>query len=1827
MPDLSPLQIELAKARPIGNLVPAELFPEGMFGASGSSILGSIYYTDYSVQYGDLFSGQGVAVTLDMLIPANVELSVPGLSHVALGIGEQGFIPFTARVSWTSTGFNLAIEDVALNLRFSRDLLEPAEALGGGTYRVIPGDERAQVSATGSVLVNSDFDIAVEGFDEFDLGPVKIPSVNSIYLLLEGVKLDLSRTTVLPEIAAAGFGPEFQGLYVRNLQVAFQDDLSFIPLISASNFAIGTGGISGTISATFDLRYDNGQLTGDAAGELFGNSGIQIGLRKFELELRANEVVRSAITGQMVLPFFEQPVEIELSFDLKGNFAVGLKAVAGGVLAELTKEDLLSMKLRSFSFSRVDGEIAFSLGGSIKLLAGDVKWPEFGVNDLGLTRLSNGRWEVVVRGGWIDFAEPLRFEIGAFKGELRKVAWGALDEAGDRRFLGFSGSVGFVSQFALAAEFDDLRLIYPSPIDVTLERARIGLVIPDAVAFIGEVSKRGQGFGGSLDLTIIPIELRVLGGAEFGSATDSAGSFSYMQILLGLELPPPGIVLGSTPLAIRGGEMKFAMAMRPSMDPGWEWAVTPPKGIMHLSKMVPERDGRMFAAGLKITTTDGTLLAANVLLALILPGPVVMIEGRGAVLTKVFGEGDPGDPPFYKLMVINGKEKYVSSNLAINANLAKGVVKVSGTIGAFFDLEDSDNWYIQLGQKTPRSKRIEAIAYKVLRGTSYFEASAGPHLVFGGDFGIKGKVNFKVGHAKIDIRIGGEADLSWKPQHAAGMLDFHANIAIRACGFGAQMNAHGTLAAKSPYARYLYVAAGYRFSFNLPTPLPDVSGHGEIEKTWKDGSRITSFSQLVSEVRVDAEMPGIPATTLTRYATLAEHPAAVTAVPVVSLDARPTIQFSYPMNDDTPLRLAGNASNGQIMHRIGDDEFRFAVTSVRLQSRAIPVDQSLFDGFGTEEGWTTVSIPYGVWVADNSITGHSAAMTLRLFSNTPFTQFRQSGFQGRLATGLGLEFSSRDAGWLGSMADGDVLFGETQFLDLTEAAAASPAADLAARVEEQTPGYPFGLAASEWKYLGFADVPMAFGLQQQELTRTVAVRAVADASGAVRPFDVVDLHFLPPDELMPELRTVATLVRGVYFEGAIKVDFSVPVSECVLFLYPVKGRAASGWLPDDLSGKKPERPLDHATVIKLKGVLTELQRLLPEQAARRAIEDMIEQLEECYANTKAGKDGATCCTELKNIWSRLVASTKGGTGGKGKAYLKQLQALLAKACPNTWTAQSPPKDGVFLRFDLSAKASSDAKRNPVIIARRGRPDGEEEPVGTSEERDTPGDLYRIRIAKDDEPFDSVAIEEPGATTDQGWFLIAIGYLVDEEERHDVIADKTLEMIDVAWRGEPDTDGSDTGDGPAEVVLSPRSCYRLAVETTVDGSAPETNYYYFRTDGPPASYLKEYVAWPVPGAGSYPHFRDYDIALRFRTNYADKLFESLPLEIRLQSSSGTSLDHALGEHLAWEDEQTHLLRPEEQVYIDVLNAEGTVSIDPGAIPGDKSLALGGGAGGAGSLESDQEYRVALALAPGSGLALAKFPLGAAFYYVPQEIPVLLTPQLNGAVHLGGYRPSGQPEGSGTGNPQLTEDPELYTFTFRTSRYRSFAELFGPWTSGDAVPVALQLANDATLNAALSSLHTVSQTIWRPAQVALREKELQVRQRLATEEELLGLLDSKAAINAQLDEAVDLVLAELGNAPGALDPPPNDPEIYFSPRCILVRLPEPIEFARVSASYPGFDVLFACSADERTWLISPGSAAESFARGGVLSFGYHLDIGPHLPRQGYGGLVSEAAAIVL
>jgi len=1513
-----------------------------------------------------------------------------------------------------------------------------------------------------------------------------------------------------------------KGVYIEEAKIFFGGDLSFIPIESLGfeNGALTEDGFGGLIKASFELDYDSGVdpndendcvFKGDACGRILG---IHIGLRKFEIELHANEVVSSEITGQILFPFFNKPIEIELLLDLRGNIAFGLKGTDGAVLAELTKDDLINMKLDSFNFHHIQGqETAFILGGSIKPLFGDINWPEIGVNALKIVRSSNGDWEVKLDGGWIDLDEDMSFEIYNFKGGLKKFGLGLEDQ--NNRFIGFSGSISFVSGFALAAEFDDLKIIYPKEVDskfyenirLELQRAALGFAIPGAVSLIGEVSMKKPGFGGMIDVSIIPMQMRIIGAAEFGKYTD----FTYMQIFLDLKLPPPGIVLGTSPASVMGFKGKWAMNMCPSMDPGWTWAITPPKGVTPLSKMVPCKGGKMLGAGIQITTTDGYIITIDALFALLVPGPVVMIEGKGGILADILGEYMPSgatevlgdsaltEPPFYALVVINGEEQYFSANLDVNGELVKGVLGASGTADIFFDFQNSSNWWIKLGQREPKDKRIQSI-FLTRKTQGYFEMLPGPHIEAGGLIGFDARKDFKVGYAVLKAYIEGGAGISWKPEHIHGWLALVVDIGIKVCGFGLGLGASGSIEAMSPHPRFMEILAEYHYFFNMPWPLPDVEGSGEFRKTWEEGEHfpIEEFEQLINMVTIDSEVPGFPLQKLNSYDS-GNQPTKLSEVTLVTLDARPTISFQYPINDDTELPLAGNTSNGRILHTVGDARYDFSLKYIIIEKFEIGSDLDALLAEWNEPNllgkqWLDVPLSFGAWLAGPSITGKEGATHLRLWSKTPFTHFKQRRYTAATMAQTSLTQQIGDANWINS----DPTNGNEEIdldnitADQLDTMPEDSASNLSAIIEEESSEYPLGKPQGIWENIGFMQVPLQQRIKELDAPHGIKIAAVSVNDIRIRPFDVIDIPFFIIEDENSPYHKVKEMVRGIYFQGSIEIRFPFPVEECELYLYPI--------LSEKIVGGE------------------DIYRVFP--------------------------------------FSEIL---------------------------NPFESKYPPK---------------------ILVKGWKKNQDEEIPssIGHTDERETADGFYIIKISRSNYPIGSVMVNNMGTDL----FLVAIGYRLDTKDTYEDGKDRIERFNTNVWKEEPEN-----GETEDQGILKPSSCYRLTVgynagenESNGDPKIIEKRFY-FRTDGPPAEYIKNYIAWTLPEGNEYPFFREYAVGIHFNSNYIDKLFENTQLEIALQSSGGK---FSICENLQ-KKFQTHRLSPEEQVFIDAVNNSGIDSIDPIEVPKDLILVCDGYQ----TLEPDEIYNAGLRIKEGSGYKKVELVPDKQEQHFNQQYPSLMTENeanintvVNSEVPILGIA------GPSVGiKANLLDNFDLYQFNFRTSKYKNFVDMITESDSGGTDIKNFPLNNVAS-DFPKDEVKAYHET-WVARKSAIWGTKRLLQNRLAKEEDLLMAQDELSIASQDLDEFFDQVVVSLDLELNMISVQklPQKTTLYYSEYVLLMELPEPVEFTRLEISIVNKNLITVCNSAETRILIFPSPGEQGFTND-TLEITYKLDLGNDKPR---------------
>src|SRR5262249_27538599 len=137
-------------------------------------------------------------------------------------------------------------------LRFPPSILKPVAETPDQ-----PPPPFAQIDLQGSFVLDGDSNVSINGLNALSLKPAMIGETG-IIISADNVKIDLSRTETLPEIAAAGFDDTFMGLFIGDAKVTLPDGWPApVPAdLVLKNTAIGSGGIGGLLEAHYTPTYD-----------------------------------------------------------------------------------------------------------------------------------------------------------------------------------------------------------------------------------------------------------------------------------------------------------------------------------------------------------------------------------------------------------------------------------------------------------------------------------------------------------------------------------------------------------------------------------------------------------------------------------------------------------------------------------------------------------------------------------------------------------------------------------------------------------------------------------------------------------------------------------------------------------------------------------------------------------------------------------------------------------------------------------------------------------------------------------------------------------------------------------------------------------------------------------------------------------------------------------------------------------------------------------------------------------------------------------------------------------------------------------------------------------------------------------------------------------------------------------------------------------------------------------------------------------------------------------------------------------------------------------
>jgi hypothetical protein len=943
---------------------------------------------------------------------------VSGTVERALTLFLKGYLP----------PYELVLPELDVKLRVARRYLRPmvpnvaGDPLSG--FHEAPAEVFTEFVVRGSVAVNTDTGVRVDGFDRVDLDYAQIGSTGVVIRAEDvGLRLSDAQRPVDVDPEAADLPENFKGVFFRELSVynlkAVWDQLP--ASIELTNWSFGTGGVTGKAAAVFELAPDM--------------TGRTFALRTMQLVLEQNVLVQALVQGAVRLEFWDDRVlwlDLGITNDPELDFPASL-GIMGAVSAEqppgsspAQPGELLGLGLTSGSTelahlgvsklavrsapdqARADADelpldtrfFDVLLDGRFQVMpATGVGETALGaeVRELGLQLAPS--FSLLLPGGlWVDISEELLTKIAAFPVRISRIGLG---EEGDETWIGLDARVALAGG-AVGASVKGLRVFFGGAAGVHLEFTGIELKIVREPSFslygfltmtsggdpngIGDPGDRTfQGgvalfIGGSAGITAD-------GSVLFG--TKSGTKFWYVALDAGFG---PGIPLGSTGVSLFGAALMLGNNVSPNRqltgDHGdqfnwyrdWYKPSPGPFSVLNSAKWRPELDHWAFGAGISLGSSDGKAWNMKAFFGLLMPGPVIIIEGR----LKLFSTPEPHTGPptselIRGLIVLDFDEDEFLLALEVDYKIPSSglLMDVHAEGEIFYKHARPKQWHVAIGWYEPISRRVRATALKLFNWDAYLILAGEdlelaertfPGIAFAVGYRSGFDKRWKFGPLRVVAAAWFSADvaLSINPVYVLGQVGMHGELAVKAWGFGFELGLDVQLALEAPVGEHdLYFAGVIKVHIGLPWPVPDIDH--DIPLEWGDTRQLPPpVDPLVSAASVT---PGYGASSEALFRR--EQPVTGPA-PRLPMDGRVVIDFFRPMISAwTPAPTPGDLARPD---QVGEVWYRYMLADVRV----------LVTPAGGGPSHLATEDLFGVWTLAAGDDEGSQATSLILWGLSPY---------------------------------------------------------------------------------------------------------------------------------------------------------------------------------------------------------------------------------------------------------------------------------------------------------------------------------------------------------------------------------------------------------------------------------------------------------------------------------------------------------------------------------------------------------------------------------------------------------------------------------------------------------------------------------------------------------------------------------------------------------------------------------------------------------------------------------------------------------------------------
>ncbi|MEN8202285.1 MAG: hypothetical protein ABFS28_06795 [Bacteroidota bacterium] len=612
------------------------------------------------------------------------------------------------------------------------------------------------------------------------------------------------------------------------------------------------------------------------------------------------------------------------------------------------------------------------------------------------------------KGFELGIAEPGALEVDGPLGPILKIL--AVRVARQNPFilefdLGLNANLGVVT-----VETVRVRIPFEPSGPPAIIPTAISVDIPGAFVGKGYLDIRDSGFTGSIDVTLVPLKLRIQASVGVESLEEANRRITAFFLSLGAEFTAP-IPLGGTGLGLYGLLGLFGMhykrdeepPVNPNLPVALDWFYHKAKGkpneiaVDGRPTWVTAPDRWSFGVGVVLGTMEGAFIFnLKGMLVLDLPGPRILIFAKAQILETRPPSGEPADQSAGILAVVdlNFQSGYIAIGLLFTYEI-KELLRIEVPIDSRFSFDDIEDWHLHIGSL---DNKASADILGISKGTAYlmFDGKGIPDFPLGAlhGFSIAAGIaaSLVIGNKDSGLyaEVSGALDVgvSTEPLHFTGQMQLEGSIHIWIMSIGA--SALLTIEAPEPlyvegevcgtidlWLKKLKGCVGFKIGepHSLPDPTPLITGLS---------------LQSHSPALVEGQATDQPVDTSLG---ISHHAAEI--IEDVPIDVIPVLQMKYPpvfSASSTDLKPASSAptlpigSEGWVslggLPNIGEGR------EVRYEIQSITITPALPDG--------NTDIPVTWWQparpnapADSQATDKGVNLALNSWIPVPFPRAYQ----------------------------------------------------------------------------------------------------------------------------------------------------------------------------------------------------------------------------------------------------------------------------------------------------------------------------------------------------------------------------------------------------------------------------------------------------------------------------------------------------------------------------------------------------------------------------------------------------------------------------------------------------------------------------------------------------------------------------------------------------------------------------------------------------------------------------------------------------------------------